>query len=68
MNKEDIIRMAREAGLWEMLTSFSNEFGNAKPEEDCMKELERFATLAYNEGRRHALYEARNALNDKFGL
>jgi hypothetical protein len=45
MNRDDIIRMAREAGLWEMLTSFSNEFGNANPEEDCMKELERFAAL-----------------------
>jgi hypothetical protein len=45
MNQDDIIRMAREAGLWKMLTSFSNEFGNANPEEDCMKELERFAAL-----------------------
>ena len=60
MNKEDIIRMAREAGL--------NCPVNFEANSSYAQKIERFAALVYNEGRRQALYEARNALNERFGL
>ena len=42
MTRDDIIRMAREAGLEEMLFAYSCEFGNADAE-DYTPALERFA-------------------------
>ena len=45
MNKEDIIRLAREAELWEMLEGYSNEYVSGNAEEDCLPDLERFAAL-----------------------
>jgi hypothetical protein len=44
MTKEDIIRMAREAGLWPT-EERSKEYGIPTPNEQWLPELERFADL-----------------------
>lgn len=44
MNKDTIIRLAREAGLWEIFEHYSGEFADGNPEV-CLEELERFAEL-----------------------
>ena len=45
MNKEDIIRMAREAGLYTILNEHAHEYGNGYFENTPYPELERFAAL-----------------------
>jgi len=45
MNREDIIRLAREVGLWEMLEGYSSEYGSLDAEEDCLPNLQRFAAV-----------------------
>ena len=45
MDRELIIRLAREAGLWEMLEGYSSEYGSLDAEEDCLPNLQRFAAL-----------------------
>jgi len=45
MDRELIIRLAREVGLWEMLEGYSSEYGSLDAEEDCLPELQRFAAL-----------------------
>ena len=45
MDRELIIRLAREAGLWEMLEGYANEYVCGNAEEDCLPELQRFAAL-----------------------
>ena len=44
MNREDIVRMAREAGLWPT-EEWSKEYGIPTPNEQWLPELERFAAL-----------------------
>ena len=46
MNKEDIIRMAREAGLYTILNEHAHEYGNGYFEITPYPELERFIALA----------------------
>ena len=45
MNKDDIIRMAREAGLAVVLEEHASEYGNGTFENTPYPELERFANL-----------------------
>ena len=45
MDRDTIIRLAREAGLWEMLEGYSSEYGSLNAEDDCLGELQRFAAL-----------------------
>ena len=45
MDKDAVIRLAREVGLWEMLEGYSSEYGSLDAEEDCLPDLERFAAL-----------------------
>ena len=45
MDRELIIRLAQEVGLWEMLEGYSSEYGSLDAEEDCLPELQRFAAL-----------------------
>ena len=45
MDRELIIRLAREAELWEMLEGYSNEYVSGDVEQDCLPDLERFAAL-----------------------
>ena len=45
MIKEDIIRMAREAGLALLLEEHAGEYGNGTLENTPYPELERFASL-----------------------
>ena len=45
MNRETVIALAREVGLWEMLEGYSSEYGSLDAEEDCLPTLERFAAL-----------------------
>ena len=44
MTRDDIIRMAREAGLWPT-EEWSKEYGIPTPNEQWLPELERFAAL-----------------------
>ena len=45
MNREDIIRMAREAGIALLLEEHAGEYGNGTLENTPYPELERFANL-----------------------
>jgi len=45
MDRDTIIRLAREVGLWEMLEGYSSEYGSLDAEEDCLPDLQRFAAL-----------------------
>ena len=54
MNRDDIIRMAREAGL-ESIYSAYDEPGVRYAYEDWDEELERFAALVYAEGHKDGL-------------
>jgi len=55
MDRELIIRLAREAGLWEMLEGYANEYVCGNAEEDCLPDLERFAALVAAHERKQAL-------------
>jgi hypothetical protein len=44
MTRDDIIRMAREAGIWPT-EEWSKEYGIPTPNEQWLPELERFAAL-----------------------
>jgi hypothetical protein len=44
MNREDIIQLARQAGLWPT-EEWSKEYGIPTPNEQWLPELERFAAL-----------------------
>ena len=56
MDRDTIIRLAREAGLWEMLEGYANEYVCGNAEEDCLPDLERFAALVAK-AERHRIYE-----------
>jgi hypothetical protein len=45
MTRDDIIRMAREAGLYTILNEHAHEYGNGYFENTPYPELERFAAL-----------------------
>ena len=45
MDRELIIRLARETELWEMLEGYSNEYISGDVEQDCLPDLERFVAL-----------------------
>ena len=45
MNCVDIIRMAKESELWNVITQHSYEYGDGLPTLDRYPELERFAAL-----------------------
>ena len=45
MNREDIIKLAREAGLHTLLDQHAGEYGNGYFENTSYPELERFAAL-----------------------
>jgi len=57
MDRELIVRLAREAGLWEMLEGYANEYVCGNAEEDCLPDLERFAALVAAHERKQALAE-----------
>ena len=44
-DRDTVIRLAREVGLWEMLEGYSSEYGSLNAEDDCLGELQRFAAL-----------------------
>ena len=46
MTKDDVTRMAREAGLYTILNEHAHEYGNGYFENTPYPELERFAALA----------------------
>jgi hypothetical protein len=46
MDREDITRMAREAGLYTILNEHAHEYGNGYFENTPYPELERFFALA----------------------
>ena len=43
--RNTVIALAREVGLWEMLEGYSSEYGSLNAEDDCLGELQRFAAL-----------------------
>ena len=45
MTKDEVIALARDVGLWEMLEGYSSEYGSLDAEEDCLPNLQRFAAL-----------------------
>ena len=45
MNRDDIIKMAQEAGLYTILNEHAHEYGNGYFENTPYPELERFAAL-----------------------
>ena len=45
MTKDEVLALAREVGLWEMLEGYSSEYGSLDAEEDCLPDLERFVAL-----------------------
>ena len=45
MDRDTIIRLAREAELWEMLEGYSSEYASGDAERDCLPDLQRFAAL-----------------------
>ena len=45
MNKEDILRMARESRMFRILDEHASEYGNGTFENTLCPELERFAAL-----------------------
>jgi hypothetical protein len=47
MTKDDILRMAREAGLVLILEEHASEYGNGTFEHTPYPEIERFANLVY---------------------
>ena len=61
MTKEDIIRLAREAGLWPT-EEWSKEYGIPTPNEQWLPELERFAALVAAAEREACVYRANIAL------
>ena len=46
MTRDEVLALAREVGLWEMLEGYSSEYGSLDAEEDCLPTLERFVSLA----------------------
>lgn len=46
MTRDEVLALAREVGLWEMLEGYSSEYGSLDAEEDCLPTLERFVNLA----------------------
>ena len=45
MTRDEVLALAREVGLWEMLEGYSSEYGSLDAKEDCLPTLERFAAL-----------------------
>ena len=45
MNRDDIMRLAQESGLWIVIEQHCCEYGYVSPTLDCYPELERFAKL-----------------------
>lgn len=45
MTRDEVLALAREVGLWEMLEGYSSEYGSLDAEEDCLPDLQRFAAL-----------------------
>ena len=45
MTRDEVLALAREVGLWEMLEGYSSEYGSLDAEEDCLPNLQRFAAL-----------------------
>ena len=48
MTRDEILRLARESGVWDMLVTYSGEFLDGNPEADCLPELMRLAALIEN--------------------
>lgn len=46
MTRDEVLAVAREVGLWEMLEGYSSEYGSLDAKEDCLPTLERFVNLA----------------------
>ena len=46
MTRDEVLALAREVGLWEMLEGYSSEYGSLDAKEDCLPTLEIFANLA----------------------
>jgi hypothetical protein len=61
MTRDDIIRLAREAGLWPT-EEWSKEYGIPTPNEQWLPELERFAALVAAAEREACVYRANIAL------
>jgi hypothetical protein len=45
MTRDEVLALARQVGLWEMLEGYSSEYGSLDAEEDCLPNLQRFAAL-----------------------
>ena len=69
MTKDDITRMAREAGLAAVLGEHASEYGNGTFENTPYPELERFATLVAAAEREAcaAMFDDRNVWDEEVG-
>lgn len=45
MTRDEVLALAQEVGLWEMLEGYSSEYGSLDAEEDCLPNLQRFAAV-----------------------
>ena len=45
MTRDEVLALAREVGLWEMLEGYSSEYGSLDAKEDCLPNLQHFAAL-----------------------
>jgi len=64
MDRELIIRLAREAELWEVLEGYSSEYASGDAERDCLPDLERFAALVAA----HEREECAKAIDDSANI
>ena len=67
MNREDIIRMARESRMFRILDEHASEYGNGTFENTLCPELERFAALVAA-AERETFCATLRQLHDAFSL
>ena len=64
MTRDEVLALAREVGLWEMLEGYSSEYGSLDAEEDCLPDLQRFAALVAA----HEREECAKAIDDSANI
>ena len=64
MTRDEVLALAREVGLWEMLEGYSSEYGSLDAEEDCLPNLQRFAALVSA----HEREECAKAIDDSANI
>ena len=64
MTRDEVLALAREVGLWEMLEGYSSEYGSLDAEEDCLPNLQRFADLVAA----HEREECAKAIDDSANI